>query len=562
MKKTNYAFTDKNKPIFAEKRNSGVGMKIILYKLSVLFTVLVLLVSCSKPAGPADDGSSSEETSANGQNTVYNVDSNLYWDFLNLYDNAEIEGTNSLLALDSLGGESLKFYSPSGEEITDLSTRIFSDCVIEKLDKDGQSVAKFTVKITGDADDSSAVTEDKATQQDENSVNSTSESTLKQPIELKLLAPLGSQAIKNAAAEYEKKHSDVKITVVEKDFDKKASVINYLKDKKQSGSFYDAVIINGKYLSSAAENGLIADISSLLPQNISDSFTKSCFDGVKSGDGILALPLEGTVSCFTSNPDILSYLSLSNPDNFDSLAETCKKIADSNDSIFPIGISVKQEYYDMIGELFFSSVRSQGCSFEKDGQAAFDAQDYEKFIASIKKLKDENLISDEWSFSQLIGGRTAFGFAKNTAYKNLYGSSAKYNFTSKLLSETIKESYISALDISAIAVTKTDDEERLKAACDFVKYLALSAKDCAEYCSSRSTIPALLKAQSQEQFNTDDWKNYIKQLEQSECVTSFEEKNVLLRYIYDAVESSVSENGNISDDFKLLVKRINDRLAK
>ena len=543
-------------------------MKKHILKIAAIFTAVILLASCSKTPDEPSDVSEPESVVSEQVEKTYFVDSELYWDFSDLYDNAEIEGKSGELALDSLGGETLKLFSGEGEQITDMSTRIKDEQYIEKYDIDGNSVLKMTVEITGGEKDKelSSVTESETyTSADigQSDAQKAEQSTVDDgKTEIKLLAPSGSQALANAAAEYEKKHSDIKITLIEKDFNKRASVINFLSDKKQSEDYFDAVIIDGKYLSSAESAGLIKDISEYGAGKLSSSFTDSCFSGVSNGEKIYGLPLEGTVTCFTANPDILASFGIKKPDNFDNLLDDCKQIAAATDAVTPLGISLKEEYYDAMGELFFSSVRSRGCNFEQNGSAAFDAQDYEEFIDSLSKLKNDKLISDDWTFSQLIGGKTAFGFAKNTSYKSLFGTAAKFNFSSFPLSEAINENYVSALDLSALCVTDTGDEKKQQAAYDFIKFFALSAKDCGEYCSARSTLPALKKAQANEIYNTDSWKSYIKQLEQSQCVTNFEQKDVLLRYVFDAVQSSLSENGNVSADFKKLIERFDTRLSR
>lgn len=543
-------------------------MKKHILKIAAIFTAVILLASCSKTPEEPSDVSEPESVVSEQVEKTYFVDSELYWDFSDLYDNAEIEGKSGELALDSLGGETLKLFSEEGEQITDMSTRIKDGQYIEKYDKDGNSVLKMTVETTGGEKDKelSSVTESETyTSADvgQSDAQKADQSAVDDgKTEIKLLAPSGSQALANAVAEYEKKHSDIKITLIEKDFDKRASVINFLSDKKQGEDYFDAVIIDGKYLSSAESAGLIKDISEYGAGKLSSSFTDSCFSGVSNGEKIYGLPLEGTVTCFTSNPDILASFGIKKPDNFDNLLDDCKQIAAATDAVTPLGISLKEEYYDAMGELFFSSVRSRGCNFEQNGSAAFDAQDYEEFIDSLSKLKNDKLISDDWTFSQLIGGKTAFGFAKNTSYKSLFGTAAKFNFSSFPLSEAINENYVSALDLSALCVTDTGDEKKQQAAYDFIKFFALSAKDCAEYCSARSTLPALKKAQANEIYNTDSWKSYIKQLEQSQCVTNFEQKDVLLRYVFDAVQSSLSENGNVSADFKKLIERFDARLSR
>ena len=542
-------------------------MKKHMLKIAAVFTAIILFASCSVAPKQPSDVSEPESAASEQIEKTYTVDPELYWDFSDLYDNAEIDGKSGELALDSLGGETLRLFSEDGEQITDWSTRIKEGQQIEKYDKDGNSVLKLPVKISGEKDRSLfSVTQGEITSLADESQSDAPKADRSRSsdgkTEIKLLAPSGSQALANAVSEYEKKHGNIKITVVEKDFDKRASVKNFLSDKKQSGEYFDAVIINGKYLSSAEGAGLIKDMSEYGAKELSSFFTESCFSGVSNGEKIYGLPLEGTVTCFTVNPDILASLGIKQPDNFDKLLDDCSQIAAATDAVCPLGISLKEEYYDSVGELFFSSVKSRGCNFEQNGSAAFDAQDYEEFINSLSKLKNNKLIYDDWTFSQLICGKTAFGFAKNSAYKSLFGTAAKFNFTSFTLSEAINKNYISALNLSAISLTDTGDEQKQQEAYDFVKYLALSAKDCAGYCSARSTVPALKKAQANENYNTDDWKNYIKQLEQSRCVTNLEQRDVLLRYVYDAVQRSLSENGDTSADFKRLIERFNARLSR
>lgn len=543
-------------------------MKKHILKIAAIFTATMLLASCSKTPEQPSDSSEPESVISEQTEKTYIVNSNLYWNFSDLYDNAEIEGKSGEIALDSLGGETLKLFSKDGEQISEWSALIEDGQQIEKYDKDGNSILKLTVKVPVSENDKilSAVTESDASNQTDDPQTGSQESDQSKDAdgktEIKLLAPSGSQALANAVSEYEKKHSNIKITIIEKDFDKRASVINFLSDKKQSGDYFDAIILGGKYLDSAANAGLIKDISEYGAKELSSFFTESCFTGVSNGEKVYGLPLEGTVTCFTANPDILASLGLKNPDNFDQLIDTCKQIAAATDTICPLGISFSEECYNSIGELFFSSIRSRGCTFEQERSAAFDAQDYEGFIESLSKLKNDKLVSDNWSFSQLIGGKTAFGFTKNISYKNLFGTSAKFNFTSFPLSKAINENYVSALDLSALCVTDTGNAEKQQAAYDFVKSFALSAKICAEYCSARSTLPALKKAQANELYNTDNWKNYIVQLEQSQCITNLEQRDVLLRYVYDAVQSSLSENGNLSADFKKLIERFNARLSR
>lgn len=101
------------------------------------------------PKLPSQPSDSSEPESVISEQTekTYIVNSNLYWNFSDLYDNAEIEGKSGEIALDSLGGETLKLFSKDGEQISDWSAIIEDGQQIEKYDKDGNSILKLTVKV-------------------------------------------------------------------------------------------------------------------------------------------------------------------------------------------------------------------------------------------------------------------------------------------------------------------------------------------------------------------------------------------------------------------------------
>lgn len=186
----------------------------------------------------------------------------------------------------------LNSFPKTAEQISEWSALIEDGQQIEKYDKDGNSILKLTVKVPVSENDKilSAVTESDASNQTDEPQTGSQESDQSKDAdgktEIKLLAPSGSQALANAVSEYEKKHSNIKITIIEKDFDKRASVINFLSDKKQSGDYFDAIILGGKYLDSAANAGLIKDISEYGAKELSSFFTESCFTGVSNGEKV------------------------------------------------------------------------------------------------------------------------------------------------------------------------------------------------------------------------------------------------------------------------------------
>ena len=227
-------------------------MKKHILKIAAIFTATMLLASCSKTPEQPSDSSEPESVISEQTEKTYIVNSNLYWNFSDLYDNAEIEGKGGEIALDSLGGETLKLFSKDGEQISEWSALIEDGQQIEKYDKDGNSILKLTVKVPVSENDKilSAVTESDASNQTDDPQTGSQESDQSKDAdgktEIKLLAPSGSQALANAVSEYEKKHSNIKITIIEKDFDKRASVINFLSDKKQSARTERSINIGKK----------------------------------------------------------------------------------------------------------------------------------------------------------------------------------------------------------------------------------------------------------------------------------------------------------------------------
>ena len=91
-------------------------MKKHILKIAAIFTAAMLLASCSKTPEQPSDSSEPESVISEQTEKTYIVNSNLYWNFSDLYDNAEIEGKSGEIALDSLGGDrNIKFPEHSGE---------------------------------------------------------------------------------------------------------------------------------------------------------------------------------------------------------------------------------------------------------------------------------------------------------------------------------------------------------------------------------------------------------------------------------------------------------------
>ena len=538
---------------FTYHLDSGVNMKKFIYKITASTLAVMMLVSCSKTP-KTDDAVSSDSQSADSIQEIWNIDPELYWSFSDLYDNAEISGKRGETALEAQNGESLKLFDQNGREIVDMDVRISDGQTLKKLDSDGNILREMLLKVENndslfEQSDPDNVTKDEPTAHDDKNV-------------ITVLVPSGCEGIKEAARQYENKHEDIKIEIVEKDFKKEASVVNYLSDLKENDRLYDLVFLDQKHVASAYSKGLISDLSEFGANKLSDKFTSSCLDGVKIGDLTVALPVEATVSCFISNPDILSSCGISMPGSSDELLESCEKIRNYTGEVFPIGISCGEDYYDELSSLFLSYIWSMNSMFSDNGSAAFSADDWNNFMGYINNLYSKGLISENYTPSQLFSGKTAFGFGSSSSYKNLFGSFAKYNFNCYPLSKVFSESYISELTLSVLALGKTDDQTKTAAAYDFAKFFALNRECVAQNCISRSTVPALISAQKTESFANDVWKTYIEQLENARCFTSFESNSVIKRYIYDAIIASTAQEADINSEYEKIITRINNRFSR
>lgn len=538
---------------FTYHLDSGVNMKKLIYKIMASTLAVMMLVSCSKTPKP-DDAVSSDSQSSDSIQEIWNIDPELYWSFSDLYDNAEISGKLGETALVAQNGESLKLFDQNGCEIIDMDVRISDGQTLKKLDSDGNILKDILIKVEdtdslSEQNDSDKVTKDEPSADDDKNI-------------ITVLVPSGCEGIKEAAQQYENKHKNIKIDIVEKDFKKEASVVNYLSDLKENDRLFDLVFMNQKHVASAYSKGLISELSEFDANELSDKFTPSCLDGVKIGDSAIALPVEATVSCFISNPDILSSCDISMPGSSDELFESCEKIKNYTGEVFPIGISCGEDYYEELSSLFLSYIWSSNSIFSDNGSVAFSADDWNNFMGYINNLYSKGLISENYTPSQLFSGKTAFGFGSSSSYKNLFGSLAKYNFNCYPFSKVLSESYISELTLSVLALGKTDDQTKTAAAYDFAKFFALNRDCVAQNCISRSTVPALISAQKTESFANDVWKTYIEQLEHARCFTSFEANSVIKRYIYDAIIASTAQGADINSEYEKVITRINNRFSR
>ncbi len=529
--------------------NSGVNMKKNIYKISAIIIAALFAVSCSKPAETPPASSETEEVSQVKE--IWNIDPELYWSFSDLYDYSEIKGISGEIALDAQKGETLRLFDESQSEITDYSARIKDGQTLKKFDKDGNVVKETELKMpdvtVSDSTSSAAVTDDAPVSE-------------KQTISI--LVPSGCNGIKSAAAEYEKKHADTDIKIIEKDFKQYASVVNYLSDLKEKNELPDLIMLDQKYLSSAYSAGLVTSLNEFESRDDFKQFTSTCIEGMMISDSVCALPIEATVSCFISNPDILSSCGLDMPKSYDELVDSCEKIKTYTDQVFPLGISSNDENFDDLSSLFLSYLWSTDRTFTDGSSAAFSSDDWNGFMEYINGLNSKGLISKDYSPSQMLYGKTAFGFAESSYYKNTFGTSAKYNFDCHSFAEVFGKNYISQMKLSGIAVVSNEDNEKEKSAYDFAKFFASNKEYTVQNCISRSTVPTLISAQSSEKFADGVWKTYISELDSSRCLSSDVSNDLYMRYVFDAVVASLEQDSDISAQAELLKSRINARLAR
>ena len=178
-------------------------------------------------------------------------------------------------------------------------------------------------------------------------------------------------------------------------------------------------------------------------------------------------------------------------------------------------------------------------------------------------MKKSNIISNEWSYSQFYSGSTALSFVESNQYNKLFGSSARYNYSSFAMpSNTETDKGTSILKIDSLAVVNSNDENQINKACKFIEYCITDKNFQLKYNESNNTIPTLISAQKDSAYSTREWKTFINQLKYSKCRPAVSGYNVISTYIYEALKEIISDEKSCSESLETAQIRTDYRLGR
>ena len=529
--------------------------KTFIYKSAVMLLSVFLLTSCSIGTNPESSHAVPSESqidmnsTADGDDVYFTVHAAWYWSWNELYDYFEGSDQGGAACFDADQGETIKLFErDSTTEITDWQTMISDGMYVIKYNSSGDIINRFIINMvkddlstvstpsTASGTDESSPSQSLESSQISDSSHTVSDNTIHTKI--KILAPADTSFLKTAISAYEKIHPSIEIEMVEANSDKNCSIINFLKSKKGTAEFPDIVLIDQMDLTPLYLSGLTADLSTFGAETLKNLFTASCWDGVTNKTAIMALPLDGTVSCLVSNTDILSTSGVTVPDTFNDLLHISSKIKSTLSGVYPVGLSIDGSNRSDLSELFISVLWSNGGQFltEDLKSAAFNSEAGTHAMENIIRLKRNGYISKDWTSSQLYAGQTALSFVQNTQYNNILGKSAKFNFSVSLIPQICEQNdTYSVLHMNVLAVTSTENSAQTKSAYDFAKFCTTSKDYQLNHSTRQSTIPSLIEAQTDPQFASDGWQCFITQLQKSKCRPSVQGSHAINGYIYHAI---------------------------
>lgn len=278
----------------------------------------------------------------------------------------------------------------------------------------------------------------------------------------------------------------------------------------------DIVKIDHVNVQALGHKNQIVNMSELGADKLADKFVESTWKANEYKGKIYALPFDANTIAFMYNKDLLDKTGKKVPTNYDEVVDTAKAVTDlGQKGVFGYTVPVDPgssgwltfQWYSWLwrcgGEILnedWTKVKFNSAEGVEALQKVVDLSNKYKAIPPTSYMENEFytgkiglLDMGCWNVPRITGkdAPAKFGVAKLPVLKQ--GIPA-----------------YSGLGVYSLAVTKESKSQ--KEAYEFAKYLATNKELQFQYAKKTNLIPSLKEAQSNEFFNTPEWKVYFEQL--------------------------------------------------
>lgn len=573
-------------------------------------------VSGGRPTASIRDVSNISVPKEEGvREVVIDIPASNYWTFNDLHDFLENPQRNDQQPFFPDEGEYLVLYEADGKTVIDnWNTRLQDNMVITQHAADGTVICRFTVALQKDQTSSkpdqsvtlSVPTQptapsvvSKPTSQNEASDHASSDNkrpvsentdsvvsnTPSKPQSSATLEPSGTGSSNAGQSQPEQAKTVITVACSKNNkalkaameaFNKQSKTVEVVRFEDATGIYSanrleqaleqnncpDLVLMSRSEMKTAQNRGLLLELSAAGVGQLGSLFHAAAWNNTAFDNYRYGLPVGCVTACLACNDDILFRCGVDVPKDFTTLVTYAQTVQKFSDDAPPIEIITNPSDSKSIAAQFIAMLWSfDGEFLSSDGKtAAFQSAAGLSALNVYRSLNEKQLIGDGYTATEFADGATAYGFVYSTEYSEVFGASARANFTAAPLVLPGKTA-VSPLDVYSYCIPNTGINGEPEAAFAFLRYYFSDSDYSVAECMVQDWIPAMNRGLEEEYYQSPEWQILIDALDDARPLPALDFADTLYDYVADAVIAVLSGD----DPKQALTKaetKVNNRLAR
>lgn len=591
-----------------------------LLRMVALLTVAALLlccVGCAKEADTAQSSLGGRPTASirdvsvitlpegdAPREVVIDVPAANYWTFNDLHDFLENPRRNDQQPFHPDEGEYLTLYEKDGQTVIEnWNIRLQNDMVVVQYNAEGQALCRFTVNVKAKETDgnstvisvpdeslsadngsrpdgqtaskdnqkpdpsqtaSQAQSKDPSDPASATASNNTSGGSSEPAAQKTVITVCGSKnnkTLKAAIVAFNGQSKTVEAVL----YDKSTSGVysaNRLEQALEENNCPDLVLMSRNEMKTAADRGLLLELSASGLSQTKSLFHTAAWKNTLFDRRRYGAPVGCITACLACNDDILFRCDVGVPTDFASLIANARTVAKWSGENPPVEIITNAADSNGIAQQFIAMLWSFGGRFlsEDMTSAAFSSRAGLDVLDVYTYLQDNKLIGQSYSVTDFAHGNTAYGFVYSTEYSQVFGASARANFTAAPLILP-GDKTVSPLDVVSYCIPATGMAGKPEAAYEFLQFYLQNPDYCLAECKAQDWIPAMTEAMEDEYYQSEEWQVFIAALETARPLPCLDFADTLYDYVAEAVLAVLSGEDPAAALTKAETK-VNNRLAR